>query len=159
MNEFAGKSILVFGATCNNVQRLALMLPNLGFAASALHGGMQQADRLGALPKFASAARSIFICTDVASRCLDLPAVDVVINFDLLGHGKEYIYRVGRTARAGKSGQAIAIVTQYDVEVYQRIESLLEQRVPAFPTLYPTKKPLWSCWNEYPKPNDWLLES
>lgn len=134
VNEHAGQSILVFGATCNNVQRLALMLRNLGFPAVCLHGQMNQAKRLGALQKFTSGARTILICTDVASRGLDLPAVDVVMNYDLPGHGKEYIHRVGRTARAGKSGKAIAFVTQYDVEVYQRLEGLLGTKLPEYAT-------------------------
>ena len=130
INEHAGKSILVFGATCNNVQRLALMLRNLGFPAVCLHGQMTQPKRLGALTKFKSGGREILICTDVASRGLDIPSVDVVINFDLPGHGKDYIHRVGRTARAGRSGKAIALVTQYDVEVYQRLEALLGTKLP-----------------------------
>ena len=129
INEHAGQSILVFGATCNNVQRLALMLRNLGFPAICLHGQMTQPKRLGALTKFKAGGRDILICTDVASRGLDIPSVDVVINFDLPGHGKDYIHRVGRTARAGRSGKAIAMVTQYDVEVYQRLEHLLGQRL------------------------------
>ena len=129
IHEHAGQSILVFGATCNNVQRLALMLRNLGFPAICLHGQMSQPKRLGSLHKFTSGERSILICTDVASRGLDIPAVDVVVNFDLPGHGKDYIHRVGRTARAGKSGKAIAMVTQYDVEVYQRLEGLLGKKL------------------------------
>ena len=132
INEHAGQSILVFGATCNNVQRLALMLRNLGFPAICLHGQMHQPKRLGALAKFKAGGRDILICTDVASRGLDIPSVDVVINFDLPGHGKDYIHRVGRTARAGRSGKAIAMVTQYDVEVYQRLEHLLGQKLPEY---------------------------
>lgn len=132
INEHAGQSILVFGATCNNVQRLALMLRNLGFPAICLHGQMSQPKRLGALTKFKAGGRDILICTDVASRGLDIPSVDLVINFDLPGHGKDYIHRVGRTARAGRSGKAVAMVTQYDVEVYQRLEHLLGQRLPEY---------------------------
>lgn len=132
INEHAGQSILVFGATCNNVQRLALMLRNLGFPAICLHGQMSQPKRLGALTKFKAGGRDVLICTDVASRGLDIPSVDVVINFDLPGHGKDYIHRVGRTARAGRSGKALAMVTQYDVEVYQRLEHLLGQKLPEY---------------------------
>ena len=133
VNEHAGQSILIFAATCHNVQRLALTLRNLGFPAVALHGQMRQSARLGALQKFASGGRTILVCTDVAARGLDLPVVDMVINFDLPGHGKEYVHRVGRTARAGKAGRAVALVTQYDVEVYQRLEQLLQQKLPAYP--------------------------
>jgi ATP-dependent RNA helicase DDX47/RRP3 len=132
INEHAGKSILVFGATCQNVQRLALMLRNLGFPAICLHGQMTQPKRLGALHQFQAKAKSILLCTDVASRGLDIPNVDLVINYDLPGHGKEYIHRVGRTARAGVPGTAIAMVTQYDVEVYQRLEHLLGKKLPEY---------------------------
>ncbi|GMH91173.1 hypothetical protein TrVE_jg9675 [Triparma verrucosa] len=132
MNEFSGQSMLVFASTCNNAQRLTLLLRNLGFQAVCLHGQMSQPKRLGALTKFKSGSRDILICTDVASRGLDIPSVDIVINFDLPSNGKDYIHRVGRTARAGRSGRAIAMVTQYDVEVYQRLEVLLGTKLPAF---------------------------
>lgn len=59
--------------------------------------------------------------------------MDVVINFDIPTNGKEYIHRVGRTARAGRAGRSLAFVTQYDVEVYQRLEVLLGNKLPEFP--------------------------
>ena len=133
LNELSGATVLVFAGTCNNCARLALMLRNLGFPATCLHGQMSQPRRLGALNKFKSGARRILIATDVASRGLDIPSVDAVLNYDIPGHGKDYIHRVGRTARAGRSSRSVAFVTQYDVEVYQRLESLLGQRLPAYP--------------------------
>ncbi|CAN8002654.1 unnamed protein product [Ixodes hexagonus] len=134
LNELAGNSFMVFCSTCSNTQRTALLLRNLGFTAIPLHGQMGQAKRLGALNKFKSKNRSILIATDVASRGLDIPHVDCVVNFDIPTHSKDYIHRVGRTARAGRSGRAITFVTQYDVELYQRIEHLIGKKLPLYQT-------------------------
>jgi ATP-dependent RNA helicase DDX47/RRP3 len=65
---------------------------------------------------------------------LDIPSVDVVINFDTPTHSKDYIHRVGRTARAGRSGKSITLVTQYDVELLQRIEKVVGEKMPLWPT-------------------------
>lgn len=135
LNELAGNSFMVFCGTCNNVQRVTLMLRNLGLQAVPLHGQMSQSKRLGTLNKFKSKDRLILIATDVASRGLDIPHVDVVINFDIPTHSKDYIHRVGRTARAGRSGRSITFVTQYDVELYQRIEQLIGKKLPLYPTV------------------------
>ncbi|XP_057347903.1 probable ATP-dependent RNA helicase DDX47 isoform X2 [Manis pentadactyla] len=134
LNELAGNSFMIFCSTCNNTQRTALLLRNLGFTAIPLHGQMSQSKRLGSLNKFKAKARSILLATDVASRGLDIPHVDVVVNFDIPTHSKDYIHRVGRTARAGRSGKAITFVTQYDVELFQRIEHLIGKKLPVFPT-------------------------
>ncbi|KAE8876117.1 putative ATP-dependent RNA helicase [Phytophthora fragariae] len=133
LNEVAGQSVLIFASTCNGTQKVTLMLRNLGFQAICLHGQMPQPSRLGALNKFKAKARNVLVCTDVASRGLDIPSVDVVINYDIPTHGKDYIHRVGRTARAGRAGVAISFVTQYDVELYQRIEHLLGTKLDAYP--------------------------
>ncbi len=65
---------------------------------------------------------------------LDIPSVDFVINYDVPMHSKDYIHRVGRTARAGRAGQAITIVTQYDVELIQRLESTINKKLDLWPT-------------------------
>ncbi|KAG5894103.1 hypothetical protein JTB14_004042 [Gonioctena quinquepunctata] len=134
LNEMAGNSFMIFCSTCNNTMRTALMLRNLGLTAVPLHGQMSQNKRLAALTKFKAKNRSILISTDVASRGLDIPHVDVVMNFDIPTHSKDYIHRVGRTARAGRSGKAITFVTQYDVELYQRIEQLIGKQLPLYKT-------------------------
>lgn len=134
LNELAGNSFIIFCSTCANTQRVSFMLRNLGFTAIPLHGQMTQAKRLGSLNKFKSKSRSILIATDVASRGLDIPHVDVVINFDIPTHSKDYIHRVGRTARAGRSGKSVTLVTQYDVELFQRIEHLIGKQLPVYKT-------------------------
>lgn len=67
-------------------------------------------------------------------RGLDIPHVDLVINYDIPTHSKDYIHRVGRTARAGRSGKSITFVTQYDIELYQRIEFLIGKQLPQYKT-------------------------
>ncbi|KAI8846930.1 P-loop containing nucleoside triphosphate hydrolase protein [Chytridium lagenaria] len=113
--------------------KLSLMLRNLGFQAVCLHGQMTETKRLGALNKFKGGERNILIATDVASRGLDIAGVDVVINYDVPQSSKDYIYRVGRTAHAGKSGKSITLVTQYDFEWYQRIEHSLQKKLDEYP--------------------------
>ncbi|KAL5989609.1 DEAD-box ATP-dependent RNA helicase 10 [Asimina triloba] len=98
-----------------------------------------KAKRLGALNKFKAGECNILICTDVASRGLDIPSVDMVINYDIPSNSKassateDYIHRVGRTARAGRSGVAISLVNQYELEWYLLIEKLIDKKLPKFP--------------------------
>ena len=134
MNEFASKSVIIFTRTVNETQRVAILLRALGYGAIPLHGQLSQSSRLGALGKFRARSRDILVATDVAARGLDIPSVDVVVNFDLPHNSETYIHRVGRTARAGKSGHAISIITQYDVELWQRIEAALGKKLGAYET-------------------------
>ena len=105
------------------------MLRNLNFKAVNINGSLSQQQRLNSLNRFKSNDRNILIATDVASRGLDIPSVDVVINFDIPGNSKDYVHRVGRTARAGRTGRALTLVTQYDVETFQKIEALIGKKL------------------------------
>ena len=133
VNELAGKTILIFVITCKQALRTCLVLRNLGFDICTINGQMSQAKRLGSLNKFKSKETKILVATDVASRGLDISDVDVVINYDMPQSHKDYIHRVGRTARAGKSGLAISLTTQYDVEDYQKIEFMIKKKLEAYP--------------------------
>ncbi|KAK0714693.1 ATP-dependent rRNA helicase rrp-3 [Lasiosphaeris hirsuta] len=133
-NEFAGQTIIIFTRTILETQRIAILLRTLGMGAIPLHGGLSQSNRLGALNKFRAGSRDILVATDVAARGLDIPNVDCVLNFDLPQDSKTYVHRVGRTARAGKSGHAISFVTQYDLEIWLRIETALKNKLDAYPT-------------------------
>ncbi|KAK7054985.1 ribosomal RNA processing protein [Paramarasmius palmivorus] len=110
-NSLAQNSIIIFTRTVHDASRLSIILRSLGFPAVPLHGQLSQSQRLGALGKFKSGGRKVLVATDVASRGLDIPSVDVVINFDIPTHSKDYIHRVGRTARAGRAGKSITLVT------------------------------------------------
>lgn len=126
---------MVFTRTVNEAQRLAILIRSLNMKAIPLHGQLSQSARLGALGKFrAGESVEILVATDVAARGLDIPLIDVVINFDLPPDSKTYIHRVGRTARAGKSGKALSLVTQYDVEIWQRIENTLGKKLEEYRT-------------------------
>lgn len=83
LNEFVGQSTIIFTRTVHETQRISFLLRSLGFGAIPLHGQLSQSARLGALGKFRSRSRDILVATDVAARGLDIPSVDVVLNFDL----------------------------------------------------------------------------
>ncbi|KAA0042572.1 hypothetical protein IC582_022572 [Cucumis melo] len=132
LTEMSGSTSMVFTRTCDATRLLSLILRNLGLRAIPISGQMTQAKRLGALNKFKAGECNILICTDVASRGLDIPSVDMVINYDIPSNSKDYIHRVGRTARAGRSGVAISLVNQYELEWYIQIEKLIGKKLPQF---------------------------
>ncbi|XP_010522606.1 PREDICTED: DEAD-box ATP-dependent RNA helicase 10 [Tarenaya hassleriana] len=133
LSEMSGSTSMVFTRTCESTGFLASMLRSLGFSAIPISGQMTQSKRLGALNKFKAGECKVLVCTDVASRGLDIPSVDVVINYDIPTNSKDYIHRVGRTARAGRSGVAISLVNQYELEWYLQIEKLIGKKLPEYP--------------------------
>ncbi|GKV29145.1 hypothetical protein SLEP1_g38103 [Rubroshorea leprosula] len=124
---------MVFTRTCDATRLLALILRNLNIRAIPISGQMTQSKRLGALNKFMSGECKVPVCTDVASRGLDIPSVDMVINYDIPTNSMDYIHRVGRTARAGRSGVAISLVNQCKLEGYIQIEKLIGKKLPEYP--------------------------
>ncbi|KAF9073761.1 DEAD-domain-containing protein [Rhodocollybia butyracea] len=133
LNSMAQNSVIIFVRTKDFCQKLAIILRILGFQSVPLHGEMSQSQRLGALNRFKSEGSNILVATDLASRGLDIPSVDIVINYDTPTHSKDYIHRVGRTARAGRSGKAILMTTQYDIEFLQRLEQVLGHKLESYP--------------------------
>jgi superfamily II DNA/RNA helicase len=102
---------LVFVRTKHGADRLARNLRREGFRAGELHGGMSQPQRERALGRFASGLNDVLVATDVAARGLDLVDITHVINFDAPADERDYIHRVGRTARAGRGGEGVTFVT------------------------------------------------
>lgn len=133
------RTVIVFVATCRVAQQLYYTLRNLEIDATPLHSLLKQTQRMASLGKFRSMRTRILICTDVASRGLDIPSVSLVVNYDVPPATEDYVHRVGRTARAGKRGTAISLVTQYDVERVQAIEERTGRKWEALenrPSLY-----------------------
>ncbi|KMZ57325.1 DEAD-box ATP-dependent RNA helicase 10 [Zostera marina] len=133
LNEMRENTSMIFTRTCESTRLLALILRNLGFRAIPLHGQMTEPKRLGALNKFKGSQCNILVCTDVGSRGLDMQ-VDLVINYDIPQNSKDYCHRVGRTARAGRSGMALSLVNQYEVEWFRHIENRIEKKLSIYPT-------------------------
>ncbi|CAF2129397.1 hypothetical protein BRARA_C04220 [Brassica rapa] len=133
LTEMPDSTSMIFTRTCDGTRFMALMLRSLGFRAIPISGQMTQSKRLGALNKFKAGECNILVCTDVASRGLDIPSVDMVINYDIPTNSKDYIHRVGRTARAGRSGVGISLVNQYELEWYLQIEKLIGKKLPEYP--------------------------
>ena len=102
-----------------------MALNEVGFNNMALHAMMKQKERLAALSSFKSNHIKILIATDVAARGLDIPLVALVINHNIPNVPKEYIHRVGRTARAGRGGMAVSLVTPYDLKLLKAIEETI----------------------------------
>ncbi|NWI80575.1 DDX49 helicase, partial [Dryoscopus gambensis] len=131
-DEHEDWAIIIFTKTCKDCQVLNMMLRKYKFPSVALHSMMKQKQRFAALAKFKSSIFKILIATDVAARGLDIPAVQVVINHNTPGLPKIYIHRVGRTARAGRKGLAITLVTQYDIHLVHAIEEEIKLKLKEF---------------------------
>ena len=119
---------LVFVRTKRGADRLARTLKKEGFQAAALHGGMAQSARERALGRFAAGGDDVLVATDVAARGLDLEHITHVINFDPPADEKDYVHRVGRTARAGRSGTGVTFVTPEKRHDVGKIANVLDLR-------------------------------
>ncbi|KAJ3091037.1 hypothetical protein HK102_001908 [Quaeritorhiza haematococci] len=126
-------SIIIFTSRARTGERLRIMLKELGVATTALHSKMSQTDRLGSIAKFKSGIIRVLIATDVGSRGLDIPAVKVVINYDLPLDPTDYIHRAGRTARAGRGGLCLSMVTERDIDVLLNIEKKIGKKFEEYP--------------------------
>ncbi|KAL5582482.1 hypothetical protein UlMin_014924 [Ulmus minor] len=132
MNDMDIRSTIIFVSTLRSFQLLSLLLEELGHEAAALHSMKSLALRLSVLHRFKSGQAPILISTDLASRGLDIPTVDLVINYDIPRFPRDYVHRVGRTARAGRGGLAVRFVSQYDVELIQEIEAVVGKQLESF---------------------------
>ncbi|KAJ1992152.1 putative RNA helicase [Coemansia umbellata] len=126
------KSIIIFVGQCKTAESLRVMLFELGFRVTALHSKMPQRERLNSLGKFRAEAVRILIATDVGSRGLDIPQVELVVNMHVPRDPDEYIHRVGRTARAGRGGRAITIMSERDIKLIHNIEARIGRKLEEF---------------------------
>ncbi|WWC70222.1 uncharacterized protein I206_104172 [Kwoniella pini CBS 10737] len=116
-------STIIFTQRCATAHLLHLLLEQLEISSVPLHSHLTQPERLKSLSKFKSQQVKVLITTDVGSRGLDIPEVSMVINWDCPRKSDDYIHRVGRTARAGRGGIAITIITEKDLNLIKLIEN------------------------------------
>ena len=128
----AKKSVIIFCNRTATTDLLERLLRQLEHRVTSLHSKLSQKDRTDNFARFRASAARILIATDVASRGLDISAVDLVINYDLPRNPDDYIHRVGRTARAGKLGEAITLVGQRDVALFLAIEKRIGVKMEAW---------------------------
>ena len=121
--------VLIFTRTKHGANRLTEKLIKRGISAAAIHGNKSQGARTKALKGFKDNSIRVLVATDIAARGLDIPLLPHVINFELPNVPEDYVHRIGRTGRAGASGEAISLVSQEEEAYLKSIEKLLGQKI------------------------------
>ncbi|MEH1839732.1 MAG: DEAD/DEAH box helicase [Nostoc sp.] len=122
--------VLVFTRTKYGADRLVKQLGEDRIQALAIHGNKSQPVRTNALAKFKNGTLQVLVATDIAARGLDISELPHVVNFDLPNVPEDYVHRIGRTGRAGASGEAVSLVCVDEYPLLKDIEKLIEQRLP-----------------------------
>jgi superfamily II DNA/RNA helicase len=123
------KQVLVFSNTKIGASRLARELERQGIKAAPIHGDKTQNERMAALEAFKNGSIDVLVATDVAARGLDIAELPCVINYDLPYNAEDYVHRIGRTGRAGASGDAISLYSDKDLRFLTDIEKLIRQKL------------------------------
>ena len=121
LKQEEAKLVMVFCNTRRNADFVAKNLHFAGIDSIAIHGGFSQEKRTRTMSHFSSQKTFVLVCTDIAARGLDIKGVSHVYNYDIPKDDKDYVHRVGRTARAGKEGKAVSLLSQRDFDSFRRI--------------------------------------
>ena len=124
------ETAVIFCRTKENVDVEYDYLKSLGYSVDKIHGGMLQKDRISTMEKFKKGDFRILVATDIAARGIDVEGITHVINIDVPLEKEAYVHRIGRTARAGKSGKAITFVTPYEDRFLNDIEEYIGFKIP-----------------------------
>jgi superfamily II DNA/RNA helicase len=123
-------SCIIFCSTKENVDTLNEKMKDEKVYTRALHGGMEQKDRLEMMKYFKRGEFRILIATDVAARGIDVTDLDLIINYDVPVENESYVHRIGRTARAGKSGKAVTFAAPYERRYLNQVEEYIGYSIP-----------------------------
>ncbi|CCE93460.1 ATP-dependent RNA helicase DBP8 TDEL_0G00930 [Torulaspora delbrueckii] len=127
--EYKDSSAIIFVNRTMTAEIMRRTLKNLDIRVASLHSQMPQQERTNSLQRFRANAARVLIATDVASRGLDIPVVELVVNYDIPSDPDVYIHRSGRTARAGRRGDAISFITQRDISRIEAIETRINKKM------------------------------
>lgn len=142
-------SMIIFASTKENVKKLDRELEKAKITAKAFHSDLDQKEREDLMNKFKAKRLPVLIGTDVLSRGIDVEGIDLVVNYDVPPDPEDYVHRIGRTARAERTGTAITFINDKDQDKFARIERLIERElekqplpegIPAGPEYSPRKK-------------------
>ncbi len=124
------KQVLVFNRTKHGANKLCKKMVSAGISASAIHGNKSQGARTKALAGFKNGSVRVLVATDIAARGLDIPLLPHVVNFELPNISEDYVHRIGRTGRAGASGEAVSLVSADETTYLRDIEKLVGLKIP-----------------------------
>ena len=131
VQQHPGKRVIVFCRTKRGSDKVAKKLGAEGIGADAIHGNKSQGQRQRALDAFKKGDKPVLIATDIAARGIDIREVEVVVNYDLPNVPEAYVHRIGRTARAGASGFAVAFCSPEEQKLLRDIEKVIKMKIPA----------------------------
>ncbi|WP_405576585.1 DEAD/DEAH box helicase [Winogradskyella sp. Asnod2-B02-A] len=129
ISEGNWKQVLVFTRTKHGANKLCKKMISDGITAAAIHGNKSQGARTKALAGFKNGSVRVLVATDIAARGLDIPLLPHVINFELPNVSEDYVHRIGRTGRAGASGEAISLVSADETTFLRDIEKLIDMKI------------------------------
>ena len=124
------KSVIVFCSTKDSTKALTRALKKSDLSVDEIHSDLDQKEREAVLNKFKSRKLTILVATDILSRGIDIEDIDIVINYDVPNDGEDYIHRIGRTARAARTGGAFTLVNEKEQGKFLAIEQLLDKTIP-----------------------------
>lgn len=132
-SETPPQRVILFAKSKKDVKDLAVQLKRKGYNCRAMHSDLDQKERDDVMNAFKARQVDVLVATDIVSRGIDIDDITMVVNFDSPRDPEDYVHRIGRTARAGREGRAITLVSHRDRPALRNIERLLEKEIPRLP--------------------------
>ena len=129
LKQHVGQSIIIFSSRKQSVRDLGRTLKSKGFNSDIIYSDLEQVEREEVLRRFRNRSIDILVATDILARGIDIPDIDMVINYDVPRDADDYVHRIGRTARAASKGEAATLIVPAEMRSFGRIESLIGQSV------------------------------